>query len=115
MGVKFTSNKSVVQKQFQQNAERAVAAMGAKGAELTKMYITASGRIETGLMRDTVGHVEDLPNLETAFGIEAFYGIFQEVGTSRGIVPGNFIFNAGNNHSKDFEEIAKTMLGEGFE
>jgi len=113
MGANFVSNKSELLSKMRSNKQRALAAMGLMAITITGMNIDASGRVDTGLMKGSVGS-QQIDENSLAHGIGVHYGIFQEVGTSRGITPGNFIRNNFNNHKSVYEDIALKHLSQGF-
>jgi len=114
MTVKFTSWKSQIEAQMAQNVTKALTEVGLMAEERTKMYINASGRIQTGTMQASVGSNVDAGAKSVAYGIGVSYGLFQDQGTSRGITPGNFIQNAFNNHQSEYVDKLKSTLSEGF-
>lgn len=113
VSVKFNSNLSAVQRQYENNVAKTLVAIGQKANEITVMNITASGRVDHGLMRASVGSVQNVPDREVTHGIGVFYGAFQELGT-RYIAPGNFIRDNLNNNQQTYRSIVEENLGEGF-
>jgi hypothetical protein len=109
----FTSYRKAVDAQYNFNIAKTLTAMSLKADEITKKNITNVGRVDTEYMRGTVGGQIDVENREVIHGIGANYGIYQEMGT-RTVTPGNFIRDNINNNQKDYEEIARAILGEGF-
>ena len=85
---------------------------GVESGRDNEKNITASGRVDTSTMLNTVGSQVDIPNREIIHGIGVHYGVFQEMGT-RFIAPGNFIKDNINN-PQSYQEIADAVLGEGF-
>ena len=88
--------------------------MGLKADELTKQNIVNSGRVDTGTMLNGVSSQIDVQNREVIHGNSIFYAVFQELGTSRGITPGNFIRDTINNGQSQFKDIVEAVMGEGF-
>jgi len=114
MSVKFTNHRADVQRQVDSNVARTLTAIGLKATEITQMNIRASGRVDTSTMVNSVDSQVNPRDKEVVHGIGAFYGIFQELGTRRGIAPGNFIRDNLNNHTEDYRAIVQDMMGEGF-
>ena len=114
MASNFKSNVPNVKAQFERNIAKTLTAMGLKADELTKQNIVNSGRVDTSTMLNSVQSEIDVANREVIHGSTVHYAVFQELGTSRGITPGNFISDTINNGQGEFKVIAEAAMGEGF-
>lgn len=61
------------------------------GVNKTKEIITEKGLIKDGYMRAEMTHEAHERELFVRYGNNRHYTIYQELGTSRGIRPGNFL------------------------
>ena len=114
MASNFKSNVPNVKAQFERNIAKTLTAMGLKADELTKQNIVNSGRVDTGTMLNSVTSQIDVGSREVIHGSGLHYFPFQELGTSRGIQPGNFIRDTINNGQGEFKAIVEAVMGEGF-
>ena len=76
----FTSNRKQVEAQFERNIAKTLTAMGKKADELTKENIKKSGRVDTGVMLNSVQSEIDVANREVIHGNTVDYAVFQELG-----------------------------------
>jgi len=112
--VKFTSNKKNVLSQHERNIAKTLKSISIEADRMTKENIIKSKRVDTSTMLNSVQSETDVANREVVHGNTVSYAVFQELGTSRGITPGNFIRDTINNGQDQFKAIVEAVMSEGF-
>ena len=72
-------------------------------------YAKASAPVKTGNLRDSMTH-KMADKYTVAIGTDVEYGKYQELGTSRGIVPKYFLTNAVREHTAEYQSIIERTL-----
>ena len=75
-------------------------------------YSKQGAPVDTGRLRNSLTH-EMEGNDTVAIGSDVDYGLYQELGTSRGIIPKLFLTNAGKNHLSEYEQIIANEFNNG--
>lgn len=133
--VDITANTQKVLDEMKNDVERGLEAIGLTAEGYAKETITEAGRIDTGLMRNSISHrVKDEENA-VYIGTNVEYAVWHEVGTgihaadgqgrktpwafqdkngdwhwTRGVKPLHFLRNAAANHSEEYKEIMQASL-----
>lgn len=133
--VDITANTQKVLDEMKNDVERGLEAIGLTAEGYAKETITDAGRIDTGLMRNSIAHrVKDDENA-VYIGTNVEYAVWHEVGTgihaadgqgrktpwafqgkdgewhwTRGVKPLHFLRNAAANHSEEYKEIMQASL-----
>jgi len=115
MNTNFTSNKTAVLSEM----ERAKAAcLEALGMEFTHHAVTNihdRGHVVTGDMSRGQTYQVDLQNSQVIVGNSMPYAVHVELpGLTRNWAGGNFMRDAANDHTADYERVARSILGDGF-
>ena len=72
-------------------------------------YAKIGAPVDTGRLRNSMNHTMVSDNT-VAIGSNVEYGIYQELGTSRGIKPKRFLTNAMRNHIDEYKGIIQKNL-----
>ena len=101
-------NTNAVLAETQAHKERALIKCGAAW----ESYAKQGAPVDTGRLRNSMTH--ELEGEDTvAIGSNVEYGIYQELGTSRGIRPKLFLTNAGRNHIDEYISIIANEFNNG--
>jgi len=102
------NNTNAVLELTQAHKERALIKCGAAW----ESYAKQGAPVDTGRLRNSMTH--ELESADTvAIGTPVEYGIYQELGTSRGIRPKMFLTNAGRNHIDEYINIIANEFNNG--
>lgn len=102
------NNVNAVLDKTQSHKERALIKCGAAW----ESYAKQGAPVDTGRLRNSMTH--ELESESTvAIGSNVEYGIYQELGTSRGIKPKLFLTNAGRNHIDEYKSIISSEFNNG--
>lgn len=75
-------------------------------------YAKQNSPVDTGRLRNSITH--EMEGDDTvAIGTDVEYGIYQELGTSRGVVPKLFLTNAGRMHIDEYINIIASEFNNG--
>ena len=117
--IRITDNSGLVGEEFQQAVERALTRIGLQAETFAKEEISrpkphADGtnrpNVDTGTLRNDISNKVD-PNGKSVYvGVNADYGVFVELGTSRA-APYPFLKPAATEHSDVYKRIVQDELG----
>jgi HK97 gp10 family phage protein len=105
--IKVDNTKAVLA-DTQKHKERALIKCGAAW----ESYAKQGSPVDTGRLRSSLTH--EMEGDDTvAIGTDVEYGIYQELGTSRGVVPKLFLTNAGRMHIDEYINIIASEFNNG--
>lgn len=108
MDIKITSHVPETLAALEQKIDIALEACGLQATAYSQQNITAAGRVDTGVMRNSMTHLVQGHDCYVGTNIE--YAKYQEAGTSRGIKPAHFLRDAIGNHITEYQTIIRTYL-----
>lgn len=101
-------NTNAVLEETQRHKEIALLKCGAAWESYTKQ----GAPVDTGRLRNSITH--EMEGDDTvAVGSDVKYSIYQELGTSRGIIPKRFLTNAGKLHIDEYINIIANEFNNG--
>lgn len=128
-------NKQKVLEAMSDAVERGLEAIGLTAEGYAKETITEAGRIDTGLMRNSISHRVKEEENAVYIGTNVEYAVWHEVGTgihaadgqgrktpwafqdkngdwqyTRGVKPLHFLRNAAANHTEEYKNIIQASL-----
>ena len=105
--VKVDNTKQVLA-DTQKHKERALTKCGA----VWESYAKQGAPVDTGRLRNSLTH--EMEGEDTvAIGTDVEYGIYQELGTSRGVTAKLFLTNAGRMHIDEYINIIASEFNNG--
>ena len=133
--VEFIDHSAEVIAEKNRLVQAALEALGNQVVSYAKSNITKAGRVDTGAMRNSVSHLV-VPDEEAVYvGTNQEYAVYNELGTgiyleggggrqtpwsykdhkgnwhtTRGMKPTHFLRNAVQDHTKELEQIAESIL-----
>ena len=137
MGFEFTfkDNTDEVLADYDRKERAVLEAWGQQGETHAQQNVTASGRVDTGDMRDKITHIVEMGENAVYVGTNVEYAIYHEIGTgiyveggggrqtpwryqdakgnwhtTQGITPIHFLKNAIADHIDEFKAIAERIL-----
>ena len=99
------NNANVARSELKSKVREALMECG----EVCEDYASGSAPVKTGKLRDSFDH-KMISDNTVAIGTDVEYGKYQELGTSRGIVPKYFLTNAVRGHIGEYESIIEKTL-----
>ena len=117
----FKDNTPIAKSQMERNIAKALEMMGLKNQEIvTKImsdpnyYGLNRDIIDAGRLRSSMSYQVDAPNQRVIVGTNVEYAIWVHEGTLR--MKGRpFLKDSIFNYREDYKEIAKSVLGEGYD
>lgn len=101
-------NTDMAIEEMQRHKEAALEKCGAAW----ESYAKQGAPVDTGRLRNSLTH--QMEGTDTVdIGSDVPYGIFQELGTSRGVVAKLFLTNAGKLHLSEYEQIIASEFNNG--
>ena len=83
-----------------------------KAGAAWESYAKQGAPVDTGRLRNSMTHELESPDT-VAIGSNVEYAIYQELGTSRGIIPKLFLTNAGRMHIDEYINIIANEFNNG--
>lgn len=93
---------------FQNAVKRALVAMGEEAETFAKENVLQAGRVDTGLMMNSIGHQEGDDYMVVGESVE--YAIDHELGTRRGITPIHHLQRSISEHVDRYKTILQDSL-----
>lgn len=135
--VNFIDHSSEVKAKLEEAIEAALEAMGNQAVTHAKKNITATGRVDTGALRNSMNHQVEMSEKAVHVGTNQEYALFNEMGTgifteggggrkspwsyqdangewhrTRGMKPIHFLRNAIQEHVGEYQKIAASTIKE---